>query len=242
MNLSYAIAALRKRGFRFIYTYAKESLAFDLRHGTRTSARVPKESQSLTGSTQDAENGLLYVASFTSVTRNSVALAKRLLGEEQFRSFQFLDMGCGKGKALLVHALGNADHSIHPSIGIEYDPDLAKIANANIAKTSLDPEKVKVVVDSAVEFENFVSSDKLLIYLYNSFQGETLRAVLRKLKNYQHMLVYVDPAEKEVLHEFGYVIHQNVQGKYNADTWLLASMNIDNMNQQAAPTEVRAVA
>ena len=66
---------------------------------------MTKDNQTISSTEAEQENGLLYVASFTSVTRDTVMLAKRILGDDRFRKSQFVDLGCGKGKALLVHAV-----------------------------------------------------------------------------------------------------------------------------------------
>lgn len=225
--ISYALKVVRQRGLKFLLVYFRESVLFDLRHGTSTSARVPKTEQNTTANAAvDKEDGLLYVASFTSVTLRSVDVAIRLLGRERFSDSQFFDLGCGKGKALLVHALRKDIRQNHPSIGIEYDPALAEIARDNLRKCDIPTNKVTVATDSATNFTNYVSAETLVVYIYNSFQGATLRKVLTELAPFPHVLIYVDPAEREVLPQFGYVIHEDVKGSYNADTWLVAARGL----------------
>ena len=58
---------IRKRGFRFFWDYFKESIWFDLRFGTSTFLRVPKIKQKIKIEDNRNDDGLLYVASFTSV-------------------------------------------------------------------------------------------------------------------------------------------------------------------------------
>ena len=222
-KLFYALKVARTRGVGFFYTYFRESLWFDLRHGTQTSSRVPKDQQMIDGSTAEAGNGLLYVASFTSVTARSLEVARDVLGPERFAAAQFLDLGCGKGKALLVYALGPGAGSTHAPVGIEYDPALAETARENARKCGFGDDEISIVADSATKVRDYVRSDVLIVYLYNSFQGETLKAVLGELAAHPHVLIYVDPAEKHVLPAFGYTIRFETRGKYNADTWLVAS-------------------
>jgi len=222
----YIIRVLRERGIRFFWAYFTESIWFDLRHGTRTFARVPKEEQTIQSSKSEADNGLLYVASFTSVTRDTVGRAFDILGRERFAKSQFIDLGCGKGKALLVFAKLFGPAQTLPAIGIEYDPDLAEQAKGNVAKCAFAVDRVRVFTDSAVNVLEYAQSDILIIYLYNSFKGETLRSVLNVLTNTPHVLIYVDPAEKTILPEYNYHIHQENKGHYNADTWLVASTGL----------------
>ena len=224
-KLFYAITMLRKRGVGFLWTYFKESIWFDLRYGTRTFARVPKDEQLIAGNATEADEGLLYVASFTSVTRKTVSNARDILGEKRFSQAQFFDLGCGKGKALLVFAKLFGKGQMHQAVGIEYDPDLAALAQRNILKCGFAKDRVRVVTDSAVNLRSYADADNLVVYLYNSFQGETLKSVLDVLREVPHVLIYVDPAEKHRLADYGYKIHEENNGRYNADTWLDASSN-----------------
>ena len=225
-KLFYAITMLRKRGVGFLWTYFKESIWFDLRYGTRTFARVPKDEQLIAGNATEADEGLLYVASFTSVTRKTVSNARDILGEKRFSQAQFFDLGCGKGKALLVFAKLFGKGQMHQAVGIEYDPDLAALAQRNILKCGFAKDRVRVVTDSAVNLRSYADADNLVVYLYNSFQGETLKSVLDVLREVPHVLIYVDPAEKHRLADYVYKIHEENNGRYFADTWLVASSNI----------------
>ena len=222
----YAVRVVSQRGVRFLFHYFFESYLFDLKHGTKTSSRVTKDEQNICSTKSEQENGLLYVASFTSVTRDTVSLAKTILGNERFGRSQFVDLGCGKGKALLVHALYFGKVHNEPGVGIEYDADLAITARDNVKKCGIQEDRVKVVTDSAVNLKQHVSSKELVVYLYNSFQGETLKNVLTVLSTVPHILIYVDPAERVVLPEYGYTVHYEQIGKYHADTWLVASANL----------------
>ncbi len=225
-KILYALKVVLKRGITFLFRYFYESYLFDVIHGTKTSARVAKEDQSISSAAAEEENGLLYVASFTSVTRKTVSLAKEVLGDERFNKAQFLDLGCGKGKALLVHALHYGRYQDVPAIGIEYDSDLATIARDNVDKCDIENGRVRVVADSAVNLKEHISANELIVYLYNSFQGETLKSVLNELSSIPHILIYVDPAERHQLDNYSYSIIRDYVGKYNADTWLVASSNL----------------
>jgi len=222
----YIAEVLRKRGLGFFWAYFSQSVWFDLRHGTKTFARVPKDEQTIESSGSEADNGLLYVASFTSVTRDAVRLARNILTSERFARAQFVDLGCGKGKALLVFAQQFGTQQALPAIGIEYDPQLADLAKRNIEKCDFAVGRVEVITDSAVNVRDYTKSDTLIIYLYNSFQGKTLRSVLSALGDVPHVLIYVDPAEKTILTDYGYTVHSDNHGRYNADTWLIASVGL----------------
>lgn len=219
----HALKVLRSRGLRFFFDYFRESVWFDLKHGTQTSARVPKTQQNLGAAGRDAQDGLLYVASFTSVVRETTLIAYGLLSKGQQNQAQFLDLGCGKGKTLLVYALDQGSQPQSVSVGIEYDPMLAEVARSNLARVKIDETRCKIVTDSAVNVMSYISAPCSIIYLYNSFQGQTLRNVLGALKVHPHVLIYIDPAESDVLLDYGYSIRKKNKGRYHADTWLIAT-------------------
>lgn len=226
-KLVYTIKVLRQRGLTFFWIYFRESIWFDIRHGTSTFSRVPKGEQNIQSSDGEKDNGLLYVASFTSVTRQTTQIAAEILGHDRFAQTQFFDLGCGKGKALMVYARQHGSIAKHPAIGIEYDPSLADLARQNVAKFGLTNDKVNIITDSAANIRSYVKTDTAIIYLYNSFQGETLRATLDSLQGLPHILIYVDPAERDILRSYGYITVKENAGRYNADTWLVAKSGLD---------------
>ena len=222
--VSYAVSAIRERGIAFVWTYFFESMLFDLVHGTNTSVRVAKSEQPEIAAHQDAKDGLLYVASFTSVVNRSLESVRVNFGVEFFDSSQFVDLGCGKGKTLLQFALKARRGNRKPAVGIEYDPSLAEIARRNLQKCNLGADSAVIHTASAVDVCRYVDSEYFIFYLYNSFQGETLRAFLSAVRELPHCLIYVDPVEKQTItSEFDYEIVHSVAGRYNANTWLLAS-------------------
>lgn len=220
-TISYAAKAISSRGVGFLFTYFKESFWFDLQHGTNTNARVTKDDQNISGTGVEQKEGLLYVASFTSVIKKSLAVAHKSIAKDNISNTQFIDLGCGKGKALLVQSLTYPNTHSATSIGIEYDSELVNQATENVERCKLQ-DKIKIIHDSAINVLNHADQKMLIIYLYNSFQGETLHATLDVLRDTPHILIYVDPAERQMLSQFDYDIVHDVTGKYNADTWLVA--------------------
>ncbi len=204
--------------------YLRESLAFDILRGTNTHLRVPRVAQAGIG--PEYEDGVLYVASLTSVVRDTLALAEKLLGVERFREAQFFDLGCGKGKALLIYAMEYGRQSRHPAVGIEYERALCEVASKNIRKLKPAAGRAEVHCDSALHIEQYIRSRFLVVYLYNPFQGETLHAVLRTIARYPHVLLYVDPVEKDILPQHGYQIRASHQGRHHATTWLVATKEV----------------
>lgn len=221
-NLLYLVRASLRRGPRFAITYFMESVAFDLAYGTNTHLRVPKPDQKETPG-GDRKDGLLYVASLTSVVREALACCRKTGGEALFSEAQFIDLGCGKGKALLVYAKESATARSPTAVGIEYDEALCHIARSNVMRMGTTASSVEIHCDSAVNVASYLNAPVAIIYLYNSFQGQTLRKVLGMLADHPHWLIYVDPAEERALPLYGYETQRHHKGRYHADTWLVAT-------------------
>ena len=219
-NVAYIIKALLRRGPGFVLLYARESLVFDLFHGTNTHLRVPKSEPA--GAGTDCRDGVHYVASLTSVIRRTLAVAEAALGKTRFQEAQFFDLGCGKGKTLLVYAMQYGRRTSHAAVGIEYESTLCEIARSNARRLSLPGQGIQVHCDSALNIARYVKASLLVIYLYNPFGGQTLRSVLGVIAKYHHVLIYVDPVEQGVLLDFGYEVIESRQGRHHADTWLVA--------------------
>ena len=223
-NFLFIAKAIFKRGPRFLWVYFWDAIWFDIINGTHTHMRVPKEE--LSNATQVKKEGLLYVASFTSVITKTLQLVRQDLGEDEFSNCQFVDLGCGKGKTMLVYGKLFGGNAKAQPVGIEYEDSLCRIATANINKCLGQNSGVRVYCDSAQNLRLYIRSSSLLVYLYNSFQGETLREVLSELSKYPHSLIYVDPVERDYLEANGYVVIGSRKGHYNADTWVIYRYNI----------------
>jgi len=216
----YILNTIKKRGIKFIFIYFKEAILFDIINGTNTHFRVKKNEG--IGVAQNVYNdGILYVASFTSVIVKTISISQKILGN-LFYDSQFIDLGCGKGKTLLVYYKYYKNIITYPATGIEYDNILCRIAQKNIVKMDYSKEKIAVYCDSAINFEKYCKSEYYIVYLYNPFIGDTLLSVLSKLNKYPHLLIYVDPVEINILKNYNYYIHSRYKGVYNADTWVVA--------------------
>jgi SAM-dependent methyltransferase len=218
------VRAIFRRGPSFLFLYIKESLVFDLINGTNTHLRVPKSEQ--VDGDKERGDGVLYVASLTSVVRRTLEVSRIILGERRFQDAQFFDLGCGKGKALLIYAMEYSKGISSTAIGIEYEPTLCKTAQLNLDRIKNFTKRVEVHCDSALNIETYIRSGTIIVYLYNPFKGETLNAVLSSIAKYPHVLIYVDPVQRNILSSYGYHIHTFFQGKHHANTWLVASSGL----------------
>jgi SAM-dependent methyltransferase len=89
-------------------------------------------------------------------------------------SLTFVDIGCGKGRTLLLAAELGFRHVV----GVELSEELARTARDNIRALGVDGE-VQVVDAARMRFPD----EPLLVYLYNPFGEATLKAVLENLRD-----------------------------------------------------------
>ncbi len=108
----------------------------------------------------------------------------------------FVDIGCGKGRALLL-ALR---HPFRSALGIELSPELAGVAQQNLEQLAAPWRQrvpVRAVVGDATSFA--VPDGPLLVYLYHPFAAPVMRAFLDHLRRSRTWepgelcLLYVNP-------------------------------------------------
>lgn len=214
------------RGLIFLWIYFKELILFDLKFGTTTFLRLPKKKQKIKFENFVKNDGLLYVPSFTSVVFKTLHTVKDIMGSERFRQAQFIDVGCGKGKVLLLYKKYFKNLNIYPAVGLDYDSKLINEASINIANESFTEKDIRVFCENAINIKKFIKSKEAIIYLYNSFQGKVFDDTFDSLKDLPHVLIYVDPVQLSYLKARGYKILAENRGKYNADTWAIATLSL----------------
>jgi SAM-dependent methyltransferase len=95
----------------------------------------------------------------------------------------FIDLGCGKGRTLLVAAgLG-----FGRVVGVEFAPELATIARKNMEKMKIT--NGAVLQGDAGEFR--FPDDDLVLYLYNPFSEEVMRRVVLNLRDCTAKKIFV---------------------------------------------------
>lgn len=89
-----------------------------------------------------------------------------------------VDYGCGKARSTIVLAT----QPLKKAIGIEMAGQLCDIArdNVELASSKLNTPDVEILQADATKYD--VPEDANIIYLYNSFGGQILDAVLTKIQ------------------------------------------------------------
>jgi SAM-dependent methyltransferase len=168
--------ALADLGTRFlgVRNYDAElDRSFDRRFGTDTAGRVAPERLGIADGAA-REQAILYLPSPERVTRWMLAN----VGIDH-RDYSFVDLGCGKGRVLLVAAT----YPFQRVVGVEISAALAEIARANIARFQPPTRKCRDVEVQTVDATRFVFLEtNLLIHLYHPFEPPLLSAVLEQLQ------------------------------------------------------------
>ncbi len=122
--------------------------------------------------------------------------------------YTFIDLGCGKGAALLL-AL---DHGFRSVVGVESNSRLVPIAQHNVEKYAA-AKKIACqveIIDADVVHYAFPDSPSVL-YLYNPFGPDTLGAVVENLQSSLDrsprdvVVAYVSPWHTATLDASGYL-------------------------------------
>ena len=114
---------------------------------------------------------------------------------EDWSTFTFVDLGCGKGRALIV-AFENGFARV---IGVEFAKSLVEIARKN---SDIVGARAEVTHEDATRFE-FPNGD-LVVFMSNPFQGEVMRQVMNNLARHSGgklYLLYYNPKEMAIVDE-----------------------------------------
>ena len=91
----------------------------------------------------------------------------------------FVDLGCGKGKPLMIAST----YPFRRLIGVDISPACVAVARRNVARyrpEKIDPPRVELRVQDATDFQ--FPLDPLVVYLYNPFPGAVLERVVANLE------------------------------------------------------------
>jgi len=152
------------RGF---YDAADEFHSFDLIHGTDTGGRVPAEELPLSDLT--SEVSFSYVGSDPGIVRRALALLPAP------DTFTFIDLGCGKGRVLLVAS----ELPFRAIVGADISAELVETAQTNariFARRFPERTPIRAEMGDAGRFQ-FPAGD-FVLFLYHPFGEEIMKRVV----------------------------------------------------------------
>jgi SAM-dependent methyltransferase len=143
--------------------------AWDLIHGVDTCGDIPL--LDLNFESEHKTPGLEYQSHHPEIIRTALSSL-----EIRYQDYTFVDIGCGKGRVLLVAS----EFPFRKIIGIEFAPQLAERARQNLKTYRARDRKclaIEAVTADATEYE--LAPEPQVLYFYSPFE----RSVLAKVVN-----------------------------------------------------------
>lgn len=202
----------KARGLLFCFSYFFQNHLFDILNKTDTHLRNDISDYYLKPEAFDS--GIWYDCVKTNRFNESIKFVENYL-KDTFQEFQFIDLGCGKGKSILLYNKKYFQNKFE-AIGIEYYEPLALVAINNISKIS-PTSNSKIIVDDARNIKSYISTDKLIVYLYNPFDCSILENILESILNFSVIIIYIDPVCNDLILKKGFSIIKLTKGKFPSD-------------------------
>ena len=193
-------AHLRRKGPRrtLLIAFRKcldmvSSWLWDVRHEVETRRTVALSSLGIEG--EYSSSGPMFIKRLNRLKLN-------------WSRFVFIDLGCGKGKVLLMAA----QFPFRQIVGVEFAPELAELARKNVTTyrgLAQVRQRVEVRTEDAADYEFPLSP--LVIYCFNPFSERVMRAALSNLERslWQHWretyLIYANPVLESVVAEYTFL-------------------------------------
>lgn len=197
---------MKKRGIRLPITYFFENHYFDIKRKIDTHTWLPIEK--FDENIKNIENGTLYMCSWTSIIKKATLKMKKL-SHFDFNNSDFIDIGCGKGKVLIVW-----DEILKEKIrifGIDYSEQLVSTCLKNLRNIELRHE-IKVIKNDITEVDFSEFKDNIVIYMYNPFNKIILQILLSKIKDKNICIIYNNPIYNGILISDGFKLAYEQKG------------------------------
>lgn len=196
--LSHLLYSIKHRGFTNTCSMGLKEWQKERELGIRTfGAHAPAE---LSIEADSKMGGHLYQPS------SSVIFEKAMNALPfNFSEKVFLDIGSGKGRALILAA----EAGFKKVIGVEYASELNDIAHTNIETVRDRFPNTEFVLDEGDALTYSIPTEVDVIYLFNPFDEEALKGLIKMVKpafsvTKSVYLIYVHPVHCSVLEsEFG---------------------------------------
>jgi SAM-dependent methyltransferase len=142
---------------------------FDKEYGTDTGGRISS------GEMVAVSLSALHASGYAGVPPSTLRPALAALPIKH-QEFTFIDIGCGKGRALLVAA----EFPFRRIVGVELAVEMAQVARANVALNPAWNERISICNEDALSFE--LPDGPVVLFLYHPFTTMLLRRFLAKIE------------------------------------------------------------
>ncbi len=155
---------------------------FDRLHATDTGGLIPGH-ELVTGHASDA-HVTAYYAIAPSILDGLIDLWLRENPPYPIHRYTFLDVGAGKGRALMTAS----QHPFRAAVGVELNPGLAEIARLNLRAFAASAHAAPLAPASLLEgdaLEVPLPEGPLLVHMFHPFEAPLLRRFAARLE--QHL-------------------------------------------------------
>jgi SAM-dependent methyltransferase len=179
---------------------------FDAAHGTHTGGIQELFGFKIVG--ENAGHGLSHIASGSNEFSKMMAEL-----DIEYKAFTFIDLGSGKGRALMLAAA----FPFRRIVGVEFAAELHEVANANIAALAVRQPampQVELICGDAAAYE--FPNEPLIIYLFNPFGSAVIRSVAeRAINSWRNAnrpvhILYMNPVHVSDFVAAGWKLHNKV--------------------------------
>lgn len=156
---------------------------FDEMHGVDTSGLVPAK-HLVTGHTND-EHVTAYYGIAPSILRTLIDHWRASIPSFPISSYTFIDVGCGKGRGMLVAS----EYRFRKVVGVELNPEMTAIARRNVdhwnATHAADPTSepvapIEIFEQDALEVE--LPATPTVLFLFHPFEAPVLKQLIRRIE------------------------------------------------------------
>ena len=202
------------------YLFIQRAKAFDKKHNVETAQEVRLHELKI--DSPNLKHGVFYAGTDPKSFR---PILDRL--KINFEDFVFIDLGSGKGRALLMAA----ERPFKKIVGVEFAPELTDVAQKNILSYKNPNQKchrIEAVCQDAALFNP--PEEPSVFYVFNPFHAVIVAKVLENIegsfneKPREIYFIYANPAHNEVLRESA------VFKEIYSDTWHSIYKNLDSIN------------
>jgi SAM-dependent methyltransferase len=209
-----AIAMFNQRGFLFTSRMAFQKIHQDF-HEWKFDKKWDVDTREVKFHPHESLNPLhleaeAYQATTPMLFKEIMQATKHILLPETF-----YDIGCGKGRVLFMASL----YGFKRIVGVEFDPDLAETARANISRFNASQKKTTRFEVHCQDAGAYIFSDvNAVIFLFNPFKEKIMINMLENIRRSasltnERYIIYHNPVLQSLMsdpNKFEIV----VKGKY----------------------------
>ena len=129
------------------------------------------------------------------------ALSTHLATESNFGQFTFIDIGAGKGRALLLAS----EFGFRRIIGIELLPELVEVAHENVAELERRGVRSKIELNCGDAIDFVFPAEACVVFLFNPLPESSFRTLLENLETSLReqprpmYVVYANPVFEQII-------------------------------------------